>query len=78
MCWFKKKKTPVIEGNKFSVNQDITFRYRGSMSPGIVYAIKLGENNEILYDIQIGGECPAIIENVKEDELHERIKRRIA
>lgn len=77
MCWFKKKKKKVVVfGNKFKVGQPVIFKYHGEMSPGAIYEIKMDENNNIIYDVQIGGECPAVIKDVKEELIHERPVRR--
>ena len=66
MCFFKKKKKiePII--GKFHLNEMVRFRYKGEICPGYIYQVYKGENQEILYDVQIGGECPAIIKGVKE------------
>lgn len=68
MCWFKKKKKE-ITGNKYSQGQTVRFKYRGEICPGYIYEVKLNDQGEIVYDVQIGGECPAIIENVPEDKI---------
>ena len=72
MCFFKRKKKIVISGNKYSIGQMVNFKHRGEMCPGIIYQIKMNDDQEIIYDVQIGGECPAVIENVKEELIHAR------
>ena len=69
MCFFKKKKKIEITNNRFQLGDSIRFRYRGNVSRGIIYNVKLDEEGRVIYDVQIGGECPAIIENIKEEEL---------
>ena len=69
MCLFKKKKKVVLSGNAFKKGQTVNFKYRDEISPGIIYNIKLDKDNKIIYDIQIGGECPAIIYDVKEEDV---------
>ena len=76
MCWFKKKKKAAVIGAKFHIGQQISFKYRGDMTPGTIYDIKYDENQNIIYDVQIGGECPAVIPYIKETDIIERINRR--
>ena len=75
MCLFKKKKSKVkITNNRYKEGEMVNFRYKGEVSPGLIYAIKLDEDNKVIYDVQIGGECPAIIYDVKEEEIFARRK----
>ena len=77
MCFFRKKnKQPKVIGNKFNIGERINFKYRGDMCPGLIYEVKYGKDNQILYDVQIGGECPAIIVNIKEEEIFYNISSR--
>lgn len=69
MCFFKKKKKIVITGNKYQIGQMVDFKYRNEINPGIIYNIKLDLDNNVIYDVQIGGECPVIINDVKENEI---------
>lgn len=69
MCFFKKKKKITITGNRFKLGQLVSFKYRDEVNPGIIYQVKLDKDNKIIYDVQIGGECPAIIYNVKEEDI---------
>ena len=68
MCFFKKKNKIQIN-SKFQLKEFVRFRYRGEVNPGYIYRIHLDENNNVLYDVQIGGECPAVIVNIKEEEI---------
>ena len=69
MCFFKKKKKITITGNRFKLGQLVSFKYRDEVNPGIIYQMKLDKDNKIIYDVQIGGECPAIIYDVKEEDI---------
>ena len=69
MCLFKKKKKINITGNRFQLGQLVSFKYRDEVNPGIIYQVKLDKDNKIIYDVQIGGECPAIIYDVKEEDI---------
>lgn len=68
MCFFKKKKTQRIN-SKYQFNDQVNFRYKGEMCPGYIFGAHQLETGEIVYDIQIGGECPAIIKGVKEVDI---------
>ena len=76
MCWFKKKKKELVTGNKYHIHQQVSFKYRGEITPGNIFAVKYDENKNILYDVEIGGECPAVINNIKEEDIYERATRR--
>ena len=69
MCFFKKKKKITITGNRFKLGQLVSFKSRDEVNPGIIYQVKLDKDNKIIYDVQIGGECPAIIYDVKEEDI---------
>lgn len=68
MCFFRKKPKVQIHG-KYFVGQFVHFRYRADLKPGYVYSIHLDKDNNVVYDIQVGGECPAVIVNIKEEEI---------
>lgn len=74
MCFFKKKKKEVIVG-LYKKGDNINFPFKNEMTPGIIYDIKKDEAGEIIYDIQIGGECPAIIHGIKEKFIRPMIRR---
>ena len=69
MCFFKKKKKPVITGNKFQVGEFVRFKYRGEVCPGVIYEIKLDNDDKIIYDVQVGGECPFVVSDVPEEKI---------
>lgn len=69
MCFFRKKKPKVEVNTKFKVGDCVSFRYRGDLTFGWVYEIHLNREESVLYDIQIGGQCPAIIYKIKEEDL---------
>ena len=73
MCFFKKKKKEVIEGY-YKIGDVVNFPFKGEMAPGIIYDIRKDEEGNILYDVQIGGECPAVIKNIKETTIRLRNK----
>lgn len=69
--FFKKKKKIIREkiDSKFDIGQFVHFRYRDELYFGyVIYATKdIGGN--VIYDIQVGGQCPAIIKGIKEETL---------
>lgn len=71
MCFFRKKPKQPVERiiSKYSYGDQVRFRYKGEICPGIVYGVAKNAKNEIIYTIQIGGECPAIIGDVKEENV---------
>ena len=70
MCFFKKKKKFEPIKGKYQIGEMARFRYKGEISPGYIYAIYKNESGDILYDVQIGGECPAIINGVREEHIY--------
>ena len=69
MCLFKKKKKTVTFNHLYNIGDHVKFRHRGELSPGYIYGYKLDSNNIVVYDVQIGGECPTIINNIKESDI---------
>ena len=73
MCfWLKKKKKQKITGNKFALGERVSFREKDTLIIGYIYEIHQGENGDINYDIQIGGECPSFRYNIAENILRKR------
>ncbi len=66
--FFKKKKKEDFE-SKYQVGEFVSFRFNGALSTGYIYARKKKDDGEVVYDVQLGGECPSIIENVKEEDI---------
>ena len=71
--WFKKKKQEEFE-SKYRVGEAVRFRRNGSLGIGIIQSKKL-KDGEVLYDIQFGGECPAIATDVKESDIPLSMKK---
>ena len=68
MCFFRKKVRVQVNG-KFKLGESIRFRYRGEICPGYIYKVYLDKDQHVVYDVQIGGECPTVIVNIKEEEI---------
>ena len=85
MCLFKRKhskirKQPYISSStvvgKYKIGEFVHFRYRDELYFGYVSYIYKREGGTY-YDIQVGGQCPAIIRGIKEETLFilENVKR---
>lgn len=68
MCLFKKKQKVVLDSH-YRVGDVVNFRYRNEINPGIIYDVYVSHTGEIVYDIQIGGECPAVIQGIKDQDI---------
>ena len=71
--WKKEKEVPV-EGAKFKDGDLIYFRRRGERTVGYVCKVYYGENHEILYDVQVGGQCPYYQYGLPEDALKKEVR----
>ena len=70
MCLFKKKKKEFIP-SLYKKGDTVQFKDRyGDMCVGYVYKIYKNSEGKIIYDIQVGGECPVVLNGYKEEELH--------
>ena len=67
MCFFKKK-TQVVN-TKYKKDDPVRFIYNGDEYIGWIYKIYPKDNQETIYDIQIGGQCPAVAKNVREKDI---------
>ena len=66
MCFFKKS-TPI--NSKYKVGDFVNFKFRNELTFGFIWKIYLGASNEGIYDIQVGGQCPAVIEGISEEKV---------
>lgn len=62
----KKKEKPVV-GAKFVLGDDVYFMRRGEKTYGRIYRVFTGEDGEILYDVQVAGQCPYFLYGMKEE-----------
>lgn len=70
MC-FKRKKKEIIN-SRFKMGELVNFRYKDELTFGFIYKIKEDKDGSILYDIQIGGQCPAILYDIPEKGIWTR------
>ena len=74
MC-FKKRKPKIMVQTKFKVGEQVVFRYRGDLTFGWIYTVHVDDPKSVLYDVQVGGQCPAILYKIKEEELKKAEKK---
>ena len=73
MCFWKRKPRIQID-SKYQEGDSVLFKNkRDEVTNGYVYRIYLSPGGEVMYDIQVGGECPAILIDIPENKV---IKRR--
>ena len=73
MCFWKKKPAIQID-SKYKEGDFVMFKNnRGEVTNGYIYKIYLSSSGDILYDIQVGGECPAVLKEIPENRV---IKKR--
>lgn len=70
MCLFKRKKKEITIDSKYKIKESVRFRDRkGELSNGFIYDIHQKSDGTIIYDVQIGGECPVVIDEIPEDKI---------
>ena len=59
------------DGNatKYKLSDYVNFRYRGELYFGYIYEAFVDKDNKVTYTIQIGGQCPALIYDYKEEDI---------
>ena len=66
MFFKKKKKYP--ENAKYQKGDLVNFRYKGELQFGYIEDA-YSDGDSILYTIQVGGECPALVYNNYENDI---------
>lgn len=71
MCLFKRRKKVIREkiNSKYSIGEYVHFRYRDELYFGYIFTAYKAIDGIIKYDIQVGGQCPAIIKGVDEKTI---------
>lgn len=54
------------------MNEFVRFRHRGEICPGVIYGMEQNEDGSVVYEVQIGGECPIVVNNVLEKDIYKR------
>lgn len=65
---FKKKRKQVKDA-KYKIDDYVNFRYKNELYFGFIYESFLNEEGEVIYTIQIAGQCPFFIYNYNEKEI---------
>lgn len=70
MCFniFKKKKR-YPEKAKYKKGDYVNFRLRKELHFGYIYDAFLDESENVVYTIQLAGQCPTFIEKYKEEDI---------
>ena len=71
LVMFFKKKKKVIEpiNSKFKLNDFVDFYYKDDVYFGSISNVYLASSGEVLYDIDIAGQCPATLTEINEKEV---------
>ena len=69
--FFKKKikREEYPENAKYKPRDFVRFRHRGELHFGIIHEARVDEHGNILYTIQMGGECPTFVYNYNEESI---------
>ena len=68
--FFRKKKKITIEIiSKFKLNDFVDFHYNDDIYFGKISNIYLDGSGEVLYDIDIAGQCPATLTGISENKV---------
>ena len=64
--WPFKKKVKKVLDSKFKKGDFVRFMDHGEQTYGYIYEIKEAPDGSIIYDIQVGAQCPWIAEGIPE------------
>lgn len=63
------KKSSYPENAKYKLRDFVRFRHRGELHFGFIHEARLDEEGNVIYTIQMGGECPTFVYNYKEESI---------
>ena len=68
---FFKRKKKVLEqiNSKFKLSDFVDFYYQDDVYFGKISNVYLASSGEVLYDIDIAGQCPATISEIEENKV---------
>jgi len=69
MCFRKKEVIISCPEARFPLRSPVQVRVDGGLRVGFVISSKKDENGDIVYQINVGGECPFVLSNIKEKEI---------
>lgn len=65
MCLFKRY--PKVA--KYKKGDFVNFTRRGELRFGWIYGAKADRHGNVTYTMQIGGQCPSFLYNLKEEDI---------
>ena len=69
MFFKKRRKVEQQINSKFKVNDFVDFYYRDDVYFGKISKVYLAPSGEVLYDIDIAGQCPATLNEIEEKKV---------
>lgn len=71
MCfpWKKKPDGIPVTNAQFAIGDRVVFKHRGDRTIGHIYRVYAKEPGKVIYDIQVGGQCPYMLYEMEEDKL---------
>ena len=68
---FKKKPKKDLwpENAQYKFRDFVRFRHRGELHFGFIHEAQVNEEGNVIYTIQMGGECPTFVYNYKEENI---------
>lgn len=69
MFWRKKKKVTIEVISKFKVDDFVDFYHKDDIYFGKISKVYLDGSGEVLYDIDIAGQCPATLTEINQDKV---------
>ena len=69
MCFRKKNKVKNKINSKYCLGDYVDFYQNDDVYFGHISNIYLDSKNQVLYDIDIAGQCPATLTEIEEDKI---------
>ena len=69
MCFKKKNKVIIQINSKFKLGDFVDFYYKDDVYFGKISNINLDSKNQVIYDIDIAGQCPATLSEILESKV---------
>ena len=69
MLFKKRNKVVTYQDPKYKIDDYVDFFYKNDLYFGHISNIYLDENKQVLYDIDIAGQCPATLSEILESKV---------
>ena len=69
MLFRKRSKAVSYPESKYMINDYVDFFHKDDIYFGHICNIYLDENKQVLYDIDIAGQCPATLTGINESKI---------